>query len=209
MRKLGEPAKETAKEVVWMKACKNCGAQLDDQAKFCRYCGKSVEESTQSFQNTGSMYGNQNTGNMYGNQNTGNMYGYQNSTYDQGYGGYQQPVPAKTCGFSVASLVLSLIGIFFGYLGAAFLAGDGILGSVGVYSGGILILFAFLFFLPSILGILFGIAGISKARMPGVSGKGLAIAGLVIGIIFFLLWFCVGMYASSMVNSYVSYYGGW
>ena len=40
-----------------MKTCKNCGAQLDDQAKFCRYCGKSAEEeNSQSFQNTGSMY---------------------------------------------------------------------------------------------------------------------------------------------------------
>ena len=206
-----------------MKTCKNCGAQLDDQAKFCRYCGKSAEEeNSQSFQNTGSMYGSHSTGNMYGSQNTGSMYGnqnagnrygnqgYGNNTYGTGYGGYQQPAATKTCGFSIASLVLSLIGIFLGYLGAASMAGQGILGSVGYWGSGyagIMAFLAFVFFLPSILGILFGIAGIVKTGQPGVSGKGLAIAGLVVGIIFLLIWLFIGMAATSMVDSF--YYSGW
>jgi hypothetical protein len=174
-----------------MKTCRTCGAQLDDNAKFCRYCGKPAED-TQSFQNTGNMYGNQNTGNMYGNQNTGNMYGNQGYPY---YGGYQPVQEKKTNGFAIASLVLSLVGIIVGWLAATMLAAGSIVGGMTFV--------AILLYAPSALGILFGIAGIAKSNQPGYSGKGLAIAGLVIGIIFFLVWLYIGITAASVVNSYV------
>ena len=83
-----------------MKTCKNCGAQLEDQAKFCRYCGKPTEAEpaqdagasygqSAGSQDTGNMYGSQNTGNMYGGQNTGGMYGNRNTgnMYGQNAGG--------------------------------------------------------------------------------------------------------------------------
>ena len=228
-----------------MKTCKKCGAQLEDQAKFCRYCGKPTEaepaqDAGASYgqsagsqdtgnmygsQNTGNMYGGQNTGGMYGNQNTGNMYGqnaggtyggqntgnmyggqnagyggYQNPGY--GYGGYQQPAPAaKASGASVGALVLGLVGIVTGYFAAACMAAGAIISSYNMI--------AFLLFLPNILGIVLGIAGIMQAGKPGVGGRGMAIAGLVLGIIFFAIWLIVGMLAVSEMDAIGGYYGIW
>jgi hypothetical protein len=43
-------------------------------------------------------------------------------------------------------------------------------------------------FLPSLLAVVFGIVGITKTRDPRVSGKGMAIAGLVIGVLGLGVW---------------------
>ena len=120
-----------------MKTCKHCGSQLEEQAKFCRYCGKPAAEETPY------NYQQQDTGYGYGGQQPGDQV-YQSSSYNQNYSGYQQQYSqpsynqqaynqqlynqqpykqgGKTCGMAVASLVLGLVGIFLGYLGAAFSA---------------------------------------------------------------------------------------
>ena len=219
MREIRGSGGKNTKEVVWMKTCKNCGAQLEDQAKFCRYCGEAADDTTAQFstQNTGSMYGNQNTGNMFGNQqNTGNMYGNQQNTgnvyggqqggyqnyQNAGYGGYQQPAPvSKSSGAAIGALVLGLIGIITGFFGASFMVAGVIISSYNFV--------AFLLYLPSILGVILGIAGIAQSGKPGVGGRGLAIAGLVLGIIFLVIWLIVGMIAVSEVGAVGSYYSLW
>ncbi len=65
------------------------------------------------------------------------------------------------CGKGVASLVLSLVSLFFAFSCAS------------IFISGIC----------GILGIVFGALGMKQARAQNLSGRGLAIAGLVIGII--------------------------
>jgi hypothetical protein len=48
-------------------------------------------------------------------------------------------------------------------------------------------------FLTSLLAIILGIVGIRKTRDPAVGGKGLAIAGLVLGIVDLLRWSAAGV----------------
>jgi hypothetical protein len=67
-----------------------------------------------------------------------------------------QPAP-RNSGMAVASLVLGLVGLFVSW---------------------------FTFGIPSILAVIFGHIGISQTRPDrGLSGRGMAIAGLVLGYI--------------------------
>lgn len=70
-----------------------------------------------------------------------------------------QPVgPQKTNGLSVASLVLSLVNIIPCF---------------------------FLFPLPALLGVIFGFVGKGQiAKDPSAKGRGLAIAGIAVGLVF-------------------------
>ncbi len=46
----------------------------------------------------------------------------------------------------------------------------------------------FLCGLPAVLGVIFGFVGLSQTKDNARSGRGLAIAGLVVGIIVVLMW---------------------
>jgi len=75
---------------------------------------------------------------------------------------YQQVIPAKTNGMSIASLVLGIVGLIFG----------------------------FMYVVPPILATIFGgvaIYKIGRSQVP-VGGKGMAIAGLVMGIVGTAFW---------------------
>ena len=75
-----------------------------------------------------------------------------------GYGGVP-PQPSKTNGMSVASLVLGLVGIPLCFL-----------------------------FVPSLLAVIFGIVGLNQIKSnPTQSGRGLAIAGLILGAVMLVL----------------------
>jgi hypothetical protein len=71
-------------------------------------------------------------------------------------GGYGYPRPRDTNGFSIASLVCSLVGIFILVVGPA-------------------------------LGIVFGVIALRQIPRLGQGGRGLAIAGVTIGVIVLLL----------------------
>jgi hypothetical protein len=56
--------------------------------------------------------------------------------------------------------------------------------------------------LTGLLAILLGIIGMRKARDPSVGGKGLAVAGLVLGIVSVVLWTgCGGLFGDAYVQS--------
>ncbi len=88
----------------------------------------------------------------------------------------QQPAPSvyapaafpTTNGLATAALVLGLVAI--------------VTGIVPFFVGLVVS------FVPTVLAIIFGIVGISRARH-GASGRGLAVAGLVLGAVTFLLYF--------------------
>lgn len=84
--------------------------------------------------------------------------------YAPGPGYYGGPVPGRYNGMAIASLVLGIVGIFFN----------------GLY------------LVPSILAIIFGILGRSQIRRdPSQRGMGMATAGLVLGIVFLVLYLLV------------------
>jgi Domain of unknown function (DUF4190) len=65
----------------------------------------------------------------------------------------------------------------------AFAVASFVIGVVGV----------FVFFLPNILAAVFGHVALNQIKTSGASGKGLAIAGLVLGWIGVALWSLVGV----------------
>lgn len=80
--------------------------------------------------------------------------GQQAQAYSQGYVPPMPPSQVLPQGFAVAALVLGLIGLLVSWF------------TVGI---------------PSILAVIFGHIGLSRANRGTASGKGMAIAGLVLG----------------------------
>ena len=147
-----------------MKFCPKCGREMEDTQRFCPICGYDMAGQKTTLQRYNGGQQNYNNGqqqNYYNGQqqnyNIGQQQyngGYQQMPYNYGYA--QPGIDyRKTTGMGIAALVCSLIGIFF--------------------FGAIL----------DPLAIIFGGVGISQCNsQPNVyKGKGLAIAGLVIGIL--------------------------
>ena len=72
----------------------------------------------------------------------------------------QQPSPTPTKGMSIAALVCGIVGIV----------------------GSFIPVVSYVSLVLAILGIVFGVKGMKQAKVTG-QGKGLAVAGLVLGII--------------------------
>lgn len=76
-----------------------------------------------------------------------------------GYGAGYPPQPGKTNGMSIASLVLGLVGVPLCFL-----------------------------FVPSLLAVIFGIVGLNQIKSdPNQRGRGMAIAGIVLGAVMLVL----------------------
>ena len=169
-----------------MKTCGNCGAQLDDNAKFCVGCGQPVADAAPEQQAPQQEAGPANYGayqdasqQQYG-QQAQQPYGQQaQQPYGQQPGAYNQYAQAPMSGMAIASLVLGLCSIFLNSL----------------------------IFIPGILGIIFGAVGYSQCKKKGMRGTGLAIAGLVISIICTAIYVIATIYALSLASRYASYYG--
>lgn len=179
-----------------MKICKHCGAKMNDDAKFCTSCGQPAETAWQS----GQMNEGWNGGNAW--EQTGGYQfqeQYQRPEYGNPYRGY--PAPEKNSGMAIAALVLGLVGIGTGFLGAAaqvasrmYIWGDS-------YK-----LLSILLYSPGILAVVFGIIGIIQGGRPGIKGRGFAIAGLVVGIAATVFWIIVGQISLDLVMNSGGYY---
>ena len=106
-----------------------------------------------------------------------------------------QTVPAlnkgvkATSGFAIASLATSCMGIFSGLLTLIFIGFSPVMGLI--------------YLIPSALGIIFGIVGIAVTGVRGKrAGRGIAVTGLVLGIIFFLLWGALSYLLLSFASNY-------
>lgn len=107
--------------------------------------------------------------------------GFQQGGFQQPPPGYQQfgsapSGPQRNNGMSIASLVLSLVNIIpcFWFLP-----------------------------LPALLGVIFGIIGKNQiAKDPSQKGRGMAIAGLVVGIVFLIVGAIFWIYVSTSDNCY-------
>ncbi len=184
--------------------CRNCGKEIDGKAAFCIYCGTATgigatngqTGNGNSFARTNGQSGNDDlfgavnerteNDNFFGATNgqtgrTGNGYpfGTANGQTGQTWNGYsfekanfQQEQAKKVNAFGIAGFILSLLSLYF-----------------GLY-----------FCITSILSIVFSAIGMKKAKECRFNG--LAIAGLVIGIITLAYWGIVWMIASSIIRSY-------
>ncbi len=70
----------------------------------------------------------------------------------------------------------------------------------------VLSLIFFIPIVPQILAIIFGISALNRMTKDNTDGKGLAIAGLVVGIIFLVFWifiiFMFAIFAASLIPFY-------
>lgn len=138
----------------------------------------------QSSQNS-SGWGGQNSGNNgWNTQNSQNSYGqnpYGQNPYGQnfcgnvqGYGN-QPPQQQKTNTFAIVAFVQGILSVF--------------LNSV-------------LFFIPSVMAIVFGCISLSQLKQnPEQKGKGMAVAGLVLGIVFLILTIVLTILAVWLISS--------
>jgi len=112
--------------------CPECGAQIPDGSKFCSQCGRTLRTPQRT------------------------------SGEPQRVSQTTPSSPKKTAGTAIASLVLGLVGIFFGLI-------------------------------TSILAIVFGGVALSQINKSEgeIGGHGMAIAGLVLGIIMTIIWVVV------------------
>ena len=122
------------------KFCRECGKELEQNSKFCKNCGTKIEEEKTEEANAS----NENT-NESAASNAGT-----NVTYNQTY------VTKKSNGMAIAGFVISLVSLLCcGY--------------------------------SSWLGLIFSIIGLVNANKNEGEGKGLAISGIVISSILFIL----------------------
>lgn len=213
-----------------MKKCVYCGAELNDDAKACSNCGRILpreewpeekktddsgknqdsrngqdsawnsrnndcnngwggrdNDSTETWsgrggQNSGnSTWENQNSWNTQNGQNPygqnpygQNSYGQYPGGNTQGYGN-QPPLQQKTNTFAIVALVQGILSVF--------------LNSV-------------LFFIPSVMAIVFGCISLSQLKQnPDQKGKGMAVAGLVLGIVFLILTIVLTILAVWLIST--------
>lgn len=95
-----------------------------------------------------------------------------------GYAYGPAPVIVRTNGLAVASMVISITSVFLGF-----------------------------FFVPQILGIIFGHVALSQLnRSRGrESGSGMAVAGLVIGYLMLIFWLAIVIVAASSNDTSTNY----
>ena len=160
-----------------MSFCPNCGSELPENTKFCPACGQMIVPAQEQAP-SGFTDGGPDPAPLY-QENAPTYQQVQQTSYTQGsyagqtsYSAYQAGTSGSAVnGFGIAALVLGIASFFLD----------------------------FLIFIPSILAVVFGCLGIVKGNSQG-TGKGMAIAGLVLGIVAALIYIIAMVAATSLVR---------
>ena len=131
--------------------CPRCGNQIDDTVKFCPVCGGTIAAAA------------------------GRAETYAGAVYNKEDNFETTERKTGQNGFAIASLVMSLVAVPFG----------------------------FILLIPSILAIIFGIVGISKSSAAG-SGRAMSVAGLIIGAVAAILWIALMAIGISLLGVVIS-----
>ena len=161
---------------------------MEEGSKFCRHCGKPAETAQPSTPRS-----DNERVNYYANGTHPGEHGY-NGNSCQWHREYGRPGPAGAERLANASLIVSIIGAFVGYL--AFLAAEAAARNPGNEYGDFIV---FLLFTPLIAGSVLGAVGIAKSGQPGTA-RDRSIAGLAIGCSAILVW----VMAVSVAGMFVS-----
>ncbi len=138
--------------------CPNCGAQIDDNSKFCVSCGATVEEEPTVQAQP------------------------QQPQYQQPQYVYVQKRPIPGRGLGIAGMVLGIIGLVYGFY-SIFMA-TSVVGFRLVAAGALAFTFIFLSVL-SILGVSLAGAARNKGYRNGISTTGVVTG--VIGLVLFFI----------------------
>ena len=167
-----------------MKICPNCSAELDDNAKYCSMCGAAATEDQKSEEKTEEQ-------NTWEQQASYSQNGYSQAGSAQS--GYGQTGHAQTG---------------YGQTGYA-QSGYGRQAADQAYppstNGFAIAGFVCAFFFP-ILGIIFSAIAMKQIDERNEGGKGLAIAGLVLSIIWIGIALIILMTGACTVSTLYSYY---
>lgn len=150
-----------------MKTCKFCGQEIKNEDKFCSFCGAAVEDAVDSTPqeqgqgvNPPESVANQTQPEVA--QPDGQVTAQPEQTLPTTSSqptNEQPPVKRKFSGMGIAGFVVSLVGLFF----AAIVCGT--------------------------IGIILSSAAFGETKQGAKRGRGLAIAGLVVGIIDVITFF--------------------
>lgn len=158
-----------------MRFCENCGTQLGDGVRFCPNCGAQVAQSARQAQTD-----TQAAAQTAQPETTAQAAVTPAANTAEKTVGMQEPLHAtvvtqtptpKTNGFAVAGFVLGICSILFGWLCC--------------------------FNITSVLGLVFSIIGLCQIGGKKGSGKGLAVAGLVLSILSILLLVGFGLFTQA------------
>ena len=189
-----------------MKYCPNCGSELSAEAKFCPACGYMISDYASASDplpekeifpdpessKKGSYGFEAESGNKkydpfssekeprysdYMGRNTRYESSGKDDTYDDS-GSYEfagETAASETNGYAIAALVLGIASLFLD----------------------------FLIFIPSVLAVIFGILGLKRSEVTG-NGRGMSIAGIVLGIISFafllILIVCLFVFTGVLIS---------
>ena len=139
------------------------------------WSGRGGQNSGNSAWENQNSWNTKNGQNPYGQNPYGqNSYGQYPGGNTQGYGN-QPPLQQKTNTFAIVALVQGILSVF--------------LNSV-------------LFFIPSVMAIVFGCISLSQLKQnPDQKGKGMAVAGLVLGIVFLILTIVLTILAVWLIST--------
>lgn len=153
-----------------MRFCENCGTQQEDGARFCPNCGAPIAQTAQAQPDTQTttQTAQPETAAQTEAAPAANTAKHTEQPHEPLHTTVVMPAPApKTNGFAIAGFVLGICSILFGWICC--------------------------FNITSVLGIVFSVIGLCQTSGKKGSGKGLAVAGLVLSILSILLLVGLGL----------------